>query len=802
LGYKPKKLAVSENITGGDSVLKNFQLTTDVKSKLDPEYGKEISKYIYSTLSGTSSYYFVRNARFKANRDIANGRINMTKFIDRLEFNGQLNYANLGWQCIKIATTVISRMVGQWMGRHEKINVTAVDRKSKESKKDQADQAEFILNHKPQLAALEQESGVPMVAQDQFIPEDKGELDQWKIEFNQIPEEISYEIGCNNIMDANGLYDVVKEKILHDSAEVGLIGTYTEMNTDGEIVSEWVKPENMIYSHTEFPDFRDTSWRGRVRSFKISYLRAKYGVQNGGKLTEEDLWEIAQKCKNYQLNDKLTWIDQWSMSYLRPYDEWNIDGIDFELKSFDKQPYTVTKTIKNNSTILEKGVPLKVKDNQSVIEDKNWNIYRGVYISSADKLLQWGLKDNMIVPQDPKEIGNAEFSYSFYMYQNYNMRNVAIPEKIEEPLDGMIIARLKIQQIVAKMTPPGAAINADALNEIDLGLATGTTKPNEIEKMWRQTGSFYYRGKDAEGNPIPVPITELSNTGFAPALDALIRDYQFHFQVLKDELGQDPNLAQQATQPRVANSNVMEAQQYANDSSDYIYDAYLYCMEETAKKQAALLHKSVVYGGKKYRDLLKEEEVKDRVFETKIQMLPTQEEVNKLEAMMNNMITNLPQFVAYIDVFKIMRVAKENIKLAELMFRSAQKRYLKGEADTAKQNSDNNAQIQQASQQAKAEGDKALQDSKLNGEERLALLNGAFAILAKEGQVPTNLQPVLEGIIANISMPLMAENEQIKQGLIQQQQQQMQQQQEQMQQEQQQSQIPNNQPQPQEEMAA
>lgn len=789
-------MAVSNDITGisgGDSAIKNFLLTTDVKSKLDWEYGKVVAQDIYSTVTGTSSYYWSRNARFKKNRNIANGRIDMTKFMDRLEFNGKNNFANLGWECIKIATTIIARMVGQWMGRHEKIYVTAVDRISQDAKKEQSDNAEFILHHKPQLAALEQASGAPMVPQDQFIPEDKGELEQWKMEFNQIPEEIGYELGCNTIMDANGLYDVIKEKMLHDSAEVGFVGTYTEMNEEGEITSEPVKPENALYSYSEYPDFRDTTWRGRVRSFKISYLRSKYGVAVGGKLTEQDLWTIAQMSKNYQRDDKITWLDEWSFAFLRPYDEWNIDGIDFEIKSFDKDPYTVTKTKVNNSTIVQKGVPSKVKDNQSVIEDKKWNIYRCVYIPATQTVLEWGLKKNMIVPQDPKEIGNVEFSYSFYMYQSYNMRNIAVPEKIEEPLDQMIIARLKIQQIVAKMIPPGAAINVDALQELDLGLGN-SSKPLEVKKIWEQTGSFYYRGRDAEGNQIPVPITEITNNGFAPQLDSLIRDYQFHYQVLKDELGQDPNLAQQATQPRVANSNIIEAQHYANDSSDYMYDAYLYCLEDTARKQAALLNKSVVYGSKKYREILNEDQVKGRVFQTKIKMLPTQEEIAKLEGMINNAITNLPQFIAYCDPFKLLRVAKENIKLAELMFVQAQKRYLKNEQAINKQNSDNNAQVQQASMEAKAKGDNELLDKQTQAKERLALLEGAFSVISKGLPIPDDLQPVLTGIITNMSLPLMVENEQIKQGIQQAAQQQIQQQQPQQGQ-------PINEPQP-EEMAA
>ena len=83
-------------------------------------------------------------------------------------------------------------------------------------------------------------------------------------------------------------------------------------------------------------------------------------------------------------------------------------------------------------------------------------------ISTSD-MLSWNIKKNMVRPQDPKELGDAEFSYSFYMYNQYDMRNLAIPEKIEEPVEQMILARLKIQQLVAKMKPAGAAINVDAM---------------------------------------------------------------------------------------------------------------------------------------------------------------------------------------------------------------------------------------------------------------------------------------------------------------------------------------------------
>ena len=49
----------------------------------------------------------------------------MTKFQDLLEFNGKENYINLNWQSIKIVNRIVSGLVGRWMGRNEKIQVTA-----------------------------------------------------------------------------------------------------------------------------------------------------------------------------------------------------------------------------------------------------------------------------------------------------------------------------------------------------------------------------------------------------------------------------------------------------------------------------------------------------------------------------------------------------------------------------------------------------------------------------------------------------------------------------------------------------
>ena len=55
------------------------------------------------------------------------------------------------------------------------------------------------------------------------------------------------------------------------------------------------------------------------------------------------------------------------------------------------------------------------------------------------------------------------------------------------------------------------------LIEVDFGLGEEGNKAVDKKKLYDQTGDIYYRGRGAEGNPIPIPITELANKN--PLLD-------------------------------------------------------------------------------------------------------------------------------------------------------------------------------------------------------------------------------------------------------------------------------------------
>lgn len=792
----------TKNITSsGEDVLKEFnlaQLTT--KQKESPDFGIKISKKIWGYITtGVGGYFYNRNAQFIKNRNYANGIMDVqAMFQDRFQFNAKQNYIRLDWQTLQIVNRIISGLVGRWMQRVEKIEVTATDDRSQKNKKEQYEQLEFIIQNREQLEKLQEATGVQFIPNDTELPVDKDELMLWKAQFQRLPEEIETEMGCNDVLASNSMFDVVKEKLLHDSVEVGLVGTYTWMDEQGVIHSKWVKPEDSIYGWTEYPDFRDASWLGEAPSMKISELRRDFGKEfhpnDPLALSEQQLFAIAQTAKEWQYNTNLVWTNVWNSMFMRPYDEWNVRSLKFELRTVDSEPYTITTSKATGTTYTQKGYPTtasgkkreKPSDNQKVIDDSNINIYESVYLPDNDILLRWRLKKNMIRPQDPKEIGNAEFSYSFYMYQNYLMRNLAIPQKIMAAVDGMILALLKMQQVVARMRPTGAAIDESALQNIDYGLGEAGNKTVDRKRLYDQTGDIYYRGVDAEGNRVPVPIQELANSGFLGQMQGLIQNYQFNYQTLKDELGEDPNLITAALQPRVTAGNVQASQSMAEYATDYMYRAYAECMKMTAKKVSCLLKDSIVYGSKAYRDIIKHDYTSWQIFNANIKFLPTEQDVLRFEAMMNESIAASPDILMFINPFMLMQMAKEDVKLAWMMFDNGRKKMLIHQIETTQQNQQATFDAQIASAKASEEGKQ--QTERVKGDVDIAktkmqedsttrnALSVMFTSLQKDGgQIDPSIKPLYNAWIENIMIPMIAQNEEQKSALIQQYQQSQQQ---------------------------
>ena len=691
---------MSENKETTKEIL-NFHLGNS-KLKRDVEEGLKISKFLQKAYN--SGYFSRRNKKFEKNRKFSRGKQPMQEFLDLLNVDGKEAFVNLDMKAPAIAPKFMQVIIGGFMKREEKVRATAVDPISTQRKIDDKEEAEFRMKYGKQVEAMEQEVGVRLMPKGQYTPESYEELELYFGLEYQLPEEVLFEKGCDYVFHENG-WQVIKRKILEDIAETGLGATKVSVGANGKINIRRVVPENSFYGFSNYDDFRDVSFIGEVLSMKLVDIRNNYPD-----MPEEKIWQLAQKAKQYTQTVK--WDDRFRYSIDRPYDDWTVDVLDYEIKTIDSMMYQA-KTNKYGNLIVEKKdkAPQRLGDNKELITKDMFVIYRGVYVLNTDTMLEWGVAKNMIKPSTAKEMADAYFSYSVYMHENLDLENMAIPERMETSIRQMTLAHLKIQQLIAKLRPSGLIIDIDSLSDINIGQAKALS-PLELQAVYDQTGNIYYKRRTEDGDSQNgIPIQEAPNSGSVSQIQQLIMVYNHYLDRLRDEIGVNEYREGAGVNPKLG-LGVQQAQiQASNNATDFIYDAYLSIYQQTAFKISLLLYDSVQYGGKQYAEYLSPEKVKGRQFDVKIEVLPDDKERQFLEGMIQTALS--AGMMEFEDAFRIRSI--KNVKLAEMYLTKAKKNKEKAEMEKAQRNSEMNAQVQQQSIQAKAQADAQLQQIDAQG---------------------------------------------------------------------------------------
>jgi hypothetical protein len=141
------------------------------------------------------------------------------------------------------------------------------------------------------------------------------------------------------------------------------------------------------------------------------------------------------------------------------------------------------------------------------------------------------------------------------------------------------ITHLKLQQVIARVVPDGVFIDADGLNEVDLG--TGAAyNPEDALRLYFQTGSVIGRSytQDGDFNNARVPITQLTSNSGAAKTQMLIANYNHYMDMIRTVTGlneardgstPDPNSLVGIQKLAALNSNT--ATRHILDAGLYIY---------------------------------------------------------------------------------------------------------------------------------------------------------------------------------------------------------------------------------------
>lgn len=688
-----------------DNRLFDFHKGTN-KQKEDPRFGIQVARSISSTVDrGYNGYYTRRNGKIKVSRDIASGHQNMAQFLDLMNIDGKKAFVNLDLTPPCIAPKFMDIITEHFMERNEEVKVSAIDPQSKRKQERAKQEAEYRMENKDLINAVQQESGVPVEDASAYTPEDKDDLDfHFGYEY-QLPEEIKFEKATDYVLIDNDWVTVCKRKVIEDMEEAGYAATRTYVDVNGKIKVRVCEPENAFYSWSKFNDLRDIAWCGELYKMKITEYRARfandyikeYGEENAEKKLFEDVMKAANQCPDYTT---LSWNYEWAYAYYRPYDDWEVEVMDFEFKTVDNDIYTA-KTNKYGSLIAvdkRDRMPQNLGDNKEVVVKQVYNIYRGYYVRKLDKLFCWERAKNMIRPQS--NLSDVYFSYTFYMPKNRNMTNVTLPERMKSSVNQMTLAHLKIQQLIAKMRPAGILVDINGLQDIDLGLGH-TVTPLDMQKVYDQTGNVYYRSikEDGETRQL-VPIQELPNAGSVAQIQNCIAIYNFYLERLRQDLGTNEYVEGQSVNPKLGLGVMQNQMTASNRATAFIYEGYLSLMQNTCRKISMLLWDNVMFGGKEYRDFIGEDELEDKYFDVNIEMLPDEMERAKIDQKVETALS--AGIIEFADAFKINNI--KNIKLKELYLSRAQKRNQQMKIQENQANIKATSDAQMASAQAATQG--------------------------------------------------------------------------------------------------
>ncbi len=686
----------------------NFHLGNS-RLKRDTAEGLKISKFLQRAYN--SGYFNRRNKKFEKNRKFSRGKQPMAEFLDLLNVDGKEAFVNLDMKAPAIAPKFMQVIIGGFMKRDEKVRATAVDPISVERKRYDRDEAEFRMNFGDEVRGIEEQVGLKLMPEGDFTPADYDELELYFGLEYQMPEEILFEKGADFVFYENG-WPVIKRKLLEDIAETGLGATKVTTTANGKINIRRVVPENSFYGFSNYDDFRDVSFIGEIISMKLVDIRNTYPD-----MPEDKIFLLAQKAKQYTQTVK--WDDRFRYSIDRPYDDWSVDVLDYEIKTIDSMMYQAKTNKYGNLTAVDRKdkAPQRLGDNKELITKDMYVIYRGVYVLNSDMMLEWGVAKNMIKPSTTKEMANAYFSYSVYMHENLDLENMAIPERMETSIRQMTLAHLKIQQLIAKLRPSGLIIDIDSLSDINIGQAKALT-PLELQSVYDQTGNIYYKRRTEDGDSInQVPIQEAPNSGSVSQIQQLIMVYNHYLDRLRDEIGVNEYREGAAINPKTGLGVQQSQIQASNNATDFIYDAYLNIYEQTAFKISLLLYDSVLYGGKQYEDYLSPDKIKGKAFDVKIEVMPDERERQFLESMIQTALS--AGMIEFEDAFRVRSI--KNVKLAEMYLTKAKKNKQKEDMQKAQQNSQMNAQSQQQSIQAKAQADMQLEQ--MQGQTKVTMVS-------------------------------------------------------------------------------
>jgi hypothetical protein len=551
------------------------QFVSDAEKATD-EYGLMIGQaiqYEWFKKDGNSCRFYDQWREFHKLRLYSRGEQSVAKYKNELAIDGDLSYLNLDWTPIPIIPKFVDIVVNGMSDRLFRVNAYAQDAMSQAKRSKYQDMIEGQMAAKEQLSIVKEMSGYdPFMMPEDSLPRDDDEMALY-MQLNYKPAiEIAEEEAINTILDENHYIDL-RKRLDYDITTLGIGVLKHEFLKGSGVKISYVDPANVVYSYTEDPHFKDCFYWGEVKTLPITEL-----MKIDPSLTKEDLEEISKYSQS--------WYDYYNVAQFYENDMFYRDTatlLYFNYKTTQKMVYKKKITATGGSKVIEKDDQFNPPED--IMEEGNFEKfektidvwYDGVMVMGTNIILKWELAKNMVRPKSTSQ--HALPNYVAVAPRMYKGRLESLVRRMIPFADLIQMTHLKLQQVISRVVPDGVYIDADGLNEVDLG--TGAAyNPEDALRLYFQTGSVIGRSytQDGEYNQGKIPIQQLTSNSGASKAQMLIGNYNHYLNMIRTVTGLneardgsdiDPNSLVGLQKLAALNSNV--ATRHVLDGSLYVY---------------------------------------------------------------------------------------------------------------------------------------------------------------------------------------------------------------------------------------
>ena len=551
------------------------QYASDAEKATD-EYGLQIGQaiqYEWFRKDSNGCRYYNQWRDFNRLRLYARGEQSIAKYKNELAVDGDLSYLNLDWTPVPILPKFVDIVVNGLSERLFKVKAYAQDALSQAKRSKYQDMVEGQMAAKDVLGIVQEKTGYnPFTINPEDLPQTDEELSLY-LNLNYKPAIEIAEEEAIDTMFAENHYEDIRKRIDYDQMVVGVGMAKHEFLPGAGVKLSYVDPANVVYSYTEDPYFKDCFYWGEIKTIGITEL-----MKIDPKLTNDDLEKIAQYSQS--------WYDYFNTAQYYENDIFYRDTctlLYFNYKTTKKIVYKKKKLDSGATRMIEKDDQFNPPE--EMMEEGNFEKvektidvwYDGIMVMGTNIILKWELAKNMVRPKSATQ--HALPNYVAVAPRMYKGNIESLVRRMIPFADLIQITHLKLQQVIARTVPDGVYIDADGLNEVDLG--TGAAyNPEDALRLYFQTGSVVGRSytQDGDFNQARTPIQQLTSNSGASKTQMLIANYNHYLDMIRAVTGLNeardgstPNPEALVGVQKLAALNSNTATRHILDGGLYIY---------------------------------------------------------------------------------------------------------------------------------------------------------------------------------------------------------------------------------------